>query len=31
MFSEEDLQELVEFHSEESPVLSLYLNALVTS
>ncbi|MGA9350681.1 MAG: hypothetical protein WBW48_18010 [Anaerolineae bacterium] len=26
MFSEEDLQELVSFHSEESPVLSLYLN-----
>ncbi len=26
MFSEEDLQELVGFHSEESPVLSLYLD-----
>ncbi|MBC8263438.1 MAG: hypothetical protein H8E47_04860 [Anaerolineales bacterium] len=26
MFSENDLQELVGFHSEESPVLSLYLN-----
>jgi peptide subunit release factor 1 (eRF1) len=26
MFSEEDLQELVDFHSEELPVLSLYLD-----
>ncbi len=26
MFSENDLQELVDFHSEESPVLSLYLD-----
>jgi len=26
MFSENDLQELVRFHSEESPVLSLYLD-----
>ncbi|MBM4464822.1 MAG: hypothetical protein FJ014_04520 [Chloroflexi bacterium] len=26
MFSEEDLQELVDFHSEEAPVLSLYLD-----
>ena len=26
MFSEKDLQELIGFHSEESPVLSLYLD-----
>jgi peptide chain release factor subunit 1 len=26
MFNEKDLQELVDFHSEESPVLSLYLD-----
>ena len=26
MFGEKDLQELVDFHSEETPVLSLYLD-----